>query len=132
LNKSPLFALLIVISLAVMLPAIYGIPLYMQDLPQAFKGECTTCHTSASGMGGLNRFGADFSNSGHSLDQIRNLDSDGDGYTNAQEFSEGTFPGDPRSYPGSNPFPIGVDVIVFIATAVIAAIAVARFVIFRS
>lgn len=74
-------------------------------------------------MGGLNRFGADFDRNGHSIERIAKLDSDRDGYTNGQELSAGTFPGDPDSYQGSRTSGIGIDIIAFVSTALVAAIA---------
>ncbi len=32
----------------------------------------------------------------------KNMDSDGDGYTNIEELNAGTYPGDPTDYPGKN------------------------------
>lgn len=127
----PLIALTLLFIVSAMFPLAYSIPLYMQELPQAFKDECTTCHVSPSGMGGVNRFGAAFANAGHSLASISTADSDGDGYTNREELAAGTFPGNPDSHPGSGSFEVGLDVLVFAATAVVAAVVVARFVVFR-
>jgi len=68
---------------------------------------------------GLNPFGMDFINAiekstydefqnnvfevlGFALNYTENMDSDGDGYTNIVELNNGTYPGDPKSYPGVN------------------------------
>ena len=37
-----------------------------------------------------------------SMSDIKNLDSDGDGYTNIEELNAGTYPGDPDDHPGMN------------------------------
>ncbi|MCL4436224.1 MAG: thrombospondin type 3 repeat-containing protein [Thaumarchaeota archaeon] len=128
---APITALIILITIAAMLPLAYSKPMYMAQVPQAFKDQCTLCHTSTSGMNGLNPFGADFERSGHSISSIGSLDSDGDGYSNAQELSAGTYPGDPKSYPGATSMGIGIDMIVFLVTAVVAVVAVVKFVILR-
>lgn len=132
-KEAPITALIILITVAAVLPLAYSKPMYMAEVPQAFKDQCTLCHTSSSGMNGLNSFGADFADSGHSITNIGNLDSDGDGYSNAKELSAGTYPGDPRSYSGatSSGIGIGIDIIVFLATAAVAAVAVVKFVILR-
>lgn len=36
----------------------------------------------------------------NSINQIKDLDSDGDGYTNNEELNAGTYPGDPNDHPG--------------------------------
>ncbi len=119
--------------IAALLPLSYSKPMYMAEVPPAFKDECTTCHTSNSGMNGVNSFGADFANNGYAIANIINLDSDGDGYSNSRELSSGTFPGDSKSYPGSTSsgIGIGIDVIIFLATAAVAAVAVVKFVILK-
>lgn len=63
---------------------------------------CSTCHVNPEGGGKLNLFGTDFKNAGDKYTaQLATMDSDGDGYTNAQEFSANpvTNPSDPQSYP---------------------------------
>jgi hypothetical protein len=77
-----------------------GRPLYAKDLPTSLKNYCQVCHTSASG-GPLNEFGKDYQRFNFNTSAISTLDSDGDGFTNGEELAEGTFPGDPNSYPGA-------------------------------
>jgi hypothetical protein len=131
MRKAPLTALILLITLVGMLPLAYSKPMYMAQVPPNFKDQCTLCHTSSSGMNGLNPFGADFASSDHSIANINNIDSDRDGYSNAQELSANTYPGDPKSYPGASSSGIGLDIIVFIITAAVAAVAVVKFVILR-
>lgn len=69
---------------------------------------CTLCHVP-SGPPERNPYGKDvqraLERAGATmltpaiLHSIDNLDSDGDGYTNAQEFAADTLPGDPKSHP---------------------------------
>jgi hypothetical protein len=69
----------------------------------AIKGttldSCQLCHPSGGYT--LNSYAQDFANNGHSFTAIANLDSDGDGYTNIQEITALTFPGDAASHPGA-------------------------------
>ena len=61
---------------------------------------CTLCHTSS--IPNLNPYGAAYKANGRNsaaFGAIENLDSDGDGFTNIQEFNSLTFPGDPSSFP---------------------------------
>lgn len=76
-------------------------PGYLSILPPKAQ-RCTTCHFSQAG-GARNPFGSDFEKTG-SLTLIGDRDSDGDGVINRVELEEGTNPGDPKSYPGANPF----------------------------
>ena len=59
---------------------------------------CNVCHTSVPSR---NSYGAAFASNGHSFTAIANLDSDGDGFTNAAEITARTFPGDSGSKPAS-------------------------------
>lgn len=76
-------------------------PEYSIDMPLELKNYCVVCHRQASG-GPLNSFGQDYLKSGNSLAPILSLDSDGDGFTNDEELTESTFPGDSNSYPGTS------------------------------
>ena len=78
-------------------------PLYLEDLPPKLK-KCLVCHTTRSGPE-LNAFGRDYENAG--LEIPLDVDSDHDGFTNAQELEAGTSPGNPHEYPGHRRFPWG-------------------------
>lgn len=62
---------------------------------------CTLCH----GAGGPpnNPYGAAYAANGHNYTAIEQLDSDGDGYTNLEEITAGTHPGDPNDFPNAPP-----------------------------
>lgn len=45
----------------------------------------------------MNAFGADWVSNGKKFENVAKLDSDGDGFTNAQELKDKTYPGDPHS-----------------------------------
>jgi PKD repeat protein len=67
---------------------------------------CLVCHDNTSTFE-RNPYGQDFENNGHNFKAIEGFDSDVDGYTNIQEITAGTLPGDPNSHPTSNQPPIG-------------------------
>ena len=52
---------------------------------------CSTCHEV---IPRLNPYGEDFRDNGFSFDDIEQMDSDGDGFTNITEIVDRTFPGD--------------------------------------
>lgn len=91
-------------------------PVYLEDLPPKLK-KCLVCHTSRSGSY-LNAFGRDYEDAGFEIPL--NLDSDHDGFTNAEELRAGTSPGDPHEYPGHNRFPWGwVVALLFISLGIL-------------
>lgn len=77
-------------------------------------GSCQWCHYSYGYDGSgdiadtLNGYGAAYSNAGRNQQailNIENLDSDGDGYTNAEEIEAGSFPGNSQDDPTKRPAP---------------------------
>jgi hypothetical protein len=58
---------------------------------------CSTCH--GEDVESLNPYGADYGESDGDLEAIEALDSDGDGFSNQEEISALTFPGDSESMP---------------------------------
>jgi hypothetical protein len=102
--------------------------MYVDYIPGPLNGKCEACHSGNS----LDAYGDDFGSvSDHSSDPqrainlIANVDSDGDGYINSIELSEGTFPGDASSYPKSSNsyefqiYPIAIISLSFIIMVVI-------------
>ena len=68
------------------------------------KHGCTTCHTDPKGGGKRNPFGEDYERiaipAGEKVTaELKAKDSDGDGYSNDQEFKAGSNPGNPNSTP---------------------------------
>ncbi|MFQ5884166.1 MAG: thrombospondin type 3 repeat-containing protein, partial [Thermoplasmata archaeon] len=77
---------------------------YAGFVPGSLEGKCEACHSGSS----LDDFGIDFgavpthgSDPGGAIQSIANVDSDGDGFTNQEELSEGTYPGDSNSFPAA-------------------------------
>lgn len=101
-----LYTLLVVFGVIVTLPILSsGYSSLLTSLPD--KGErfgCATCHLSSMGGGELNPFGKDWADiakpkGDRYVSEIAARDSDGDGFTNDEEFGAGTNPGDPTSHP---------------------------------
>lgn len=93
---------------AALIPAPAGARL--QDagvLPGPLNGVCATCHTDPNGGADLNAFGRDYgtelnrSGGAVNLTRLGALDSDGDGFDNAQEWNGGYLPGDAASNPST-------------------------------
>jgi hypothetical protein len=107
-KKILLFVLVIFISLIFSL-TLFSIassrPFRIGKIPDKGKGfGCATCHISSRGGGPKNSFGSDYENIAIKAGEkytadLGKKDSDGDGYTNDQEFEARTHPGDPDSKP---------------------------------
>ena len=80
-------------------------PFRIGKIPDKGKGfGCATCHISSRGGGARNTFGEDYKKiairAGEKYTKdLGEKDSDGDGFTNDQEFEAKTHPGDPDSKP---------------------------------
>ena len=74
-------------------------------LPDSGKNfGCATCHIDPAGGGPRNPFGQDWGaiaipNGDKYVPELANRDSDGDGFTNDEEFKAEKHPGDPNSKP---------------------------------
>ena len=98
--------LLVLIGVAFFLTAFdvaWARPYRVGKIPDAKLG-CSACHVNPAGGGARNSFGKDYEIVGMSsgdkyTDELGSKDSDGDGYSNAQEFAAGTHPGDSGSKP---------------------------------
>ena len=108
MNQKPSvkFFLPIILSLFILVPFIaIGMPFRVALLPD--KGanfSCGTCHVDPAGGGPRNPFGQDWEKiaipaGDKYVDALANIDSDGDGFTNDEEFDAKTNPGDPNSKP---------------------------------
>lgn len=79
-----------------------GLPFRTGKVPGRFG--CGTCHIDPRGGGKRNPFGQDYERmaipAGEKYTKkLGALDSDGDGFTNDEEFAAGTHPGNPNSKP---------------------------------
>ncbi len=68
------------------------------------KAACLVCHAKMPPSKNMNPYGADLAKQGTprtsaAFKAIEALDSDKDGFTNIQEITAGTLPGDPASKP---------------------------------
>jgi hypothetical protein len=65
-------------------------------------GGCILCHRDGLADGERNAFAQDFEANGYDFGAIEGLDSDGDGFTNLEEFIGVSLPGNPKSTPKGN------------------------------
>lgn len=122
-NGKQFYRILIVAAILVLSAGSYepvkAIPEYTSLMPPDLKNFCNVCHVSNAG-GPLNSFGDDFTR--YDFDQLMELDSDSDGYTNGDELDAGKHPGDEKSFPGKDKqntkLLIGVAVLAVLGAAV--------------
>jgi hypothetical protein len=101
------FVICSVFLFSLMAPDAYGRRFRLSKVPEngrAFR--CLLCHVNPKGRLPLNPFGKDWEKiaipAGEKYtEELGKLDSDGDGFTNDQEFEAKTNPGDPLSKPES-------------------------------
>jgi PKD repeat protein len=89
----------------------YGYVSYGNDIDGPLKGDCNVCHLPGD-MTSLNSYGLAFENypnhasvPADAIENIADLDSDGDGYMNGWELEKGTNPGDGASFPPAGTLP---------------------------
>ena len=103
LNKYLLKICIFIILLLLLVLGVWGRPFRLDKLPD--KGENFNCRTCHVGNGGpLNPFGKDYEDfalkaGDKYTEELGKIDSDGDGFTNDEEFAAETNPGDPESKP---------------------------------
>src|SRR5512135_962972 len=80
-------------------------PLTNPPITNSAGQNCMVCHTgwptTRAGVGTVNAYGNDYANANYNFGAIINNDPDGDGYTNLQEITAGTYPGDATSHPSA-------------------------------
>jgi hypothetical protein len=114
-NGITLLLVIVVVSMMIASLAL-SFPFRLDVLPD--KGEnfgCGTCHINPAGGGERNEFGQDYARiavpaGDQYTDELAQLDSDGDEFTNQEEFDAKlpTNPGDADSHPEEKPKPASV------------------------
>jgi hypothetical protein len=87
----------------------YGLSSYLNQFKTKYPGSaatigasCVLCHIPpGTSLNNLNSYAQAFANSGYNFTTVEPLDSDGDGFSNIQEISAGTYPGDAASHPAA-------------------------------
>jgi hypothetical protein len=69
------------------------------DVSDTRLATCAMCHVHPNGGGARDSYGISYSENEKDFLTIEELDSDGDGFTNIEEISSLTFPGDPDDHP---------------------------------
>jgi uncharacterized membrane protein len=97
-RKKVLFlAIVFVISNLIAVASVQARPSYQPQI-KPLEG-CGACHENQGGAGPMNVFGQDWVNNGKDYKKITDIDSDNDGFTNAEEIATKSFPGDATSTP---------------------------------
>lgn len=102
-----------------------GLPEFEEELPdEGANFGCRYCHESPSGGGPINQFGSDFRDGNFIYNvSLGIMDSDGDGFTNEEEFDSKPVsnPGDPESYP--DPESTNNFILVFVISVIVTTVA---------
>ncbi len=100
------YALILILIPLILIPILaYGREFRPALLPDKGKNfGCGTCHISSAGGGPRNAFGRDWEaiavpRGDKYVPELASKDSDGDGFTNDEEFNANKHPGDPNSKP---------------------------------
>lgn len=96
---------MLVVTVLLSLPLASSRPAYLEDFKQQYDtgdtklDTCNTCHENSNGGGPRNPYGTAFESNNRDFVSIEDQDSDGDGFTNMEEISALTFPGNSEDHP---------------------------------